>query len=236
MKKKNKIHRFESTVTKVETLTPTVRNLHLSVPDDFIFEPGQFVSLTVSCDGKDVKRPYSIASSPKKGIIELCIKKVEGGPCSTRLHKIKVGEKVKILGPAGHFTLNEKKDKDIVFISTGTGIAPFRSMIHDILKSGHKKNVKLLTGYRYEDESLYKEELSELEKKHQNFSHHASITRPSENYQGQKGRVQELIKTHIKDTNQTFLLCGLNAMIQDVKSLLLTLEIPEDNIHFERWD
>ncbi len=230
------IQRFESEIFKIENLTPTVKNFYLTTPEGFEFKAGQFVSLTININGEEVKRAYSIASNPENKHIELCIKKVSGGKATPFIFEMKEGSKVPVLGPTGKFTLENKKDKDIVFISTGTGVAPFRSMIYELLNSNFDKKIILLNGFRYENEILFKNEFEELEEKHQNFSYHVTLTRPSENFQGNIGRMQTLIDKYIKNTNQTFLLCGLNAMIQDVKTFLLVLGVAEENIHFERWD
>lgn len=230
-----KIQSFESTVLKVEKLTPTVKNIHLSIPTNFTFKAGQFVTLFFNIDGKEIRRLYSIASPPNYSHIELCIKRIEKGMVSNLLHKIKEGDKIKVLGPAGHFTLENKKDKDLVLISTGAGIAPFRSMINELLKSKFNKKIILLTGFRYENEVLYREELEKLSQKHPNLMYKITITRPGEDYQGTIGRVPELIKKiNIKD--KIFFLCGLYEMIKDVKDFLISLGVSEENIHFERWD
>ena len=230
------IQRFESAVLKVEQLTPTVKNIHLSVPDTFEFKAGQFVSLILDINRKEIQRSYSIASSPGLDHIELCIKKINGGPGSTFLHKVKEWDKIKILGPAGNFTLENKRDKEFVFISVGTGIAPFRSMTHELLNLNSQSKINLLAGFRYENEILYEKEFRRLAEQNKNFIYHTTITRPQNNYIGNVGRVHELIKSTIKDTNKRFLLCGLYAMIQDVKKFLLSMGVPETQIHYERYD
>src|SRR3989338_616274 len=230
------LQRFESTISKIEELTPTVKNLHLSVPNDFNFTAGQFVSLVLPAKEKEIRRSYSIASPPGLNHIELCVKKVDGGPGSTFLHNQKRGKKINVLGPAGKFVIGEKKDKDIVFISTGAGVAPFRSMINELLNSGHKNKIYLLTGFRYENEILYEKEFKQLAEKHKNFIYKTTITRPGEGYSGNVGRVQELIISSVEETDKRFFLCGLNAMIQDVKDFLFSIGVAEENIYFERWD
>lgn len=230
------IHRFESTIFKIEELSPTVKNIYLTVPKDFGFKAGQFVSLALNLGEKQIKRSYSIASNPRLPHIELCVKKVDGGVGSTFLHKVKEGDKINVLGPAGGFTLGNKKDKDIVFISTGTGVAPFRSMLYELLDSNFHRKIILLNGFRYENEVLYKNEFEDFAKKHSNFNYHVAITRPIENFKGDKGRVHALIEKYVKINNRRFFLCGLNAMIVDVKDFLLNLGVKEDDIHFERWD
>ena len=233
----NKIHRFESDILKIEDLTPTVKNICISKPSDFKFSAGQFITLIFNIDGKDMRRAYSIASDPSLGHIELCIKKVEGGLACNFLHNMKKGDKIKTIGPAGRFILEGIEGEDIVFISTGTGIAPFRSMIFELLNLNYQGRIYLLNGFRYENEILYKKELAELSEKHSNFINYTIISRPSESYIGEIGRVQNLIQNHIAENFEgRFFLCGLSEMVNDVKLFLLSKGIPQTKIHCERYD
>src|SRR3989344_5323243 len=168
-----KVLTFESEVKVVWNLTDTVRMLILTVPDNFNHIPGQFASIIFHDEqGEEIRRPYSIASEVKSDhTIDLCIKIVEHGKASHYVSTLKTGDRIKLMGPMGRFMIPEQKqDQDIVFISTGTGIAPFRAMIRSRLQAEKKQQMYLFTGYRYEDEALYKEELESLMKKHHNFT------------------------------------------------------------------
>src|SRR3989338_5540311 len=114
---------FLSTVLKVIDLNHDVKCCKMSVPDNFEFQAGQYLSVSVAdANGKKIRRPYSIASSPnKKGFIELCVKKIDGGLASNFIHNLKKGDAVEFLGPIGNFVINENsKIKDLIFISNGT--------------------------------------------------------------------------------------------------------------------
>src|SRR3989338_10064278 len=118
--------RISTSVLKVQMITPTVRLIRLSIPKNFTFIAGQFITLIlVHADGKEVRRAYSIASEPslcKKGFMEICVKKVKGGVQSSRLHELEVGEKATIIGPLGQFIADERSlSTELVFVATGTG-------------------------------------------------------------------------------------------------------------------
>jgi len=233
----NKIHRFETTVLKTKELTPSVRSIDLSVPEDFKFDAGQYVSIVIDDNGKKIARSYSIASDPKLKHIELCVKKVENGPASCFLHRIKPGDKIRTIGPAGVFTLADKTESDVVFISTGTGITPFRSMIYELLSSNFKNKIYILSGFRYENEVLYKDEFEELKKGNDNLQNYEIVSQPTPNYNGEKGKVQDLIKKYIPENfSGRFFICGLTDMIDDVSEFLISSGTPKQKIHFEKYD
>jgi ferredoxin-NADP reductase len=229
--------KFESEVIEVSSLTPTVKSIFLSVPSEFIFEPGQYVNIIVTMpDGHIERRSYSIASA-SKGVVEICVDKVENGRVSPMLHELKKGHRIQVQGPLGVFVLkNNSKEKDNIFVAVGTGITPFVAMIPYLLQQT-KKKVILIDGYRHENEVLYKDVFSLLEKKHLNFKHYTVISKPSESHKGDKGHVQQLIEKHIPhDFEGDFYLCGLFNMIKEVGMLLTGRKVNKDRIIFERYD
>ena len=229
--------RFEAELLDVKQLTLTVKHFTFSVPDGFSFIPGQYVSLLVPfLDGKLVKRPYSIASSPsQKGVINLTIKNVEGGHGTSFLFTMQKGDTLTFIGSLGAFTLRNK-ESNLVFISTGTGIGPFRSMIKDLLEHGAQQQVYLFTGYRYEEEILYDEEFTTLAKKYTNFHYYTIFSQPK-NTTSEKGRVQDLLAKHLpQDFQGDFYLCGLHDMIDETKTFLEGKGFAKEHIYFERYD
>ncbi|MAG02243.1 hypothetical protein CMI42_02805 [Candidatus Pacearchaeota archaeon] len=230
---KKKIHKFKTKILGIKNLCEDTKHFIISTPDDFDFHPGQFISLIMDKDGGKIKRPYSIASKPAPLSLELCIKIIPDGNITPLLDKLREGNEIDALGPLGHFTIKDIS-KDLIFISTGTGITPFRSMIHHLLNNNHKNNVRLITGYRYEKGILYESELNGLSNKHSNFSYHRVLSRP-DNEKDQKGYVQDVLKKDIsKDAH--YYICGLKEMVNSVKDLLLKEGIPKENIFFEKYD
>src|SRR5882762_3138358 len=124
----------------------------------FDFEPGQFISIFAEKEGKRISRPYSIASWPEnKDYLELCIKIVEGGFMSNYLYHVPPGTKLQSIGPLGRFVIPEPIQYDTVFVATGTGVAPFISMLghiwHQHLDEGHEFHV--IFGVRYVHDLIY---------------------------------------------------------------------------------
>src|SRR6201996_1796910 len=156
-------------VIKIEQQTYNTRRFFIKVPELelFDFKPGQFVTLDLPIHEKPNKRwrSYSIASWPDgTNIIELVIVLLEGGAGTTYLfNEVTVGSELTLRGPQGIFTLPEPIEKDIFFICTGTGIAPFRSMSHHILNNNiAHRNIYLLFGCRQFGDALYRNELTDL--------------------------------------------------------------------------
>ena len=229
--------KFDSEVLDIKSIASDVKIFRFLAPDEFLFEPGQFVTLIVNVNGTFERRSYSI-SNHGKGFIETCVDKVENGRVSPYLHALKKKEKLTIQGPLGVFVL--KKDaieKENCFVATGTGITPFVAMIPYLL-SKTKKKVFLLAGFKHEDEVLYDEFFRGLKSKYSNFDYHFIISRPKrDDYKGSIGRVQQLIEEHITlNFSGDFYLCGLFKMIKDVGQLLTQRNINKERIVFERYD
>src|SRR6476659_1122349 len=124
---------FQATVSLIRDLTHDVRELELTLrePKEIAFKAGQFISFDVPKDGfpYPVTRPYSIASPPFiSDRLLLLFNLIPGGPGSTYLHGLREGDPMTFKGPAGSFFLRDDLNKRILFVATGTGIAPFRSM------------------------------------------------------------------------------------------------------------
>ena len=230
---RKKVFRFKSKIIKKINLTSNVKNLTLSVPKEFDFYPGQFVSLILNKDGKEIRRPYSISSPPYKNqsenSLDICIKIIPNGLATPLIDSLKIGDEIDVLGPMGTFIINDSLN-DLVFISTGTGIGPFKSMINYLLKNNFQNKIVLLTGYRYKEDVLYDKEFKELEKKHDNFTYHTILSKESEN-----DYVQNLVEKNI-NKNYHYYICGLKEMVNSVKELLEQKGIHKENVFFERYD
>jgi ferredoxin-NADP reductase len=232
---------FETTVQKVDDLTPRNKGIHFHLEGDhqLHYKPGQFMQVFVPVEGDKPRRTsYSIASVPRHtDRFELCVTLVEGGKSSSYLHSLKVGDKVTAMGPLGRFTMPEPLPRDTVFIATGSGIAPFRSMIGYLFDHGVRRNVYLVFGNRFDTDIIYKSEWEELARKFPNFKPQLSLSRPTDAWKGPKGYVQDQIEGFIPNPKEKdFYICGLTAMINGVQDKLLSLGVPKEQIHYERYD
>ena len=232
---------YETTVIETVDLTPRVKGLRFELNESksMAFKAGQFVQMHVPLDGEKVKRTsYSIASPPRDGRhFDLCITRVENGVSSNFLHGLKAGDKVTATGPLGRFTLPDPLARDSVFVCTGSGIAPFRSMINDLFDRKSGRNVYLVFGNRHEEDILYRREWEALARSHPNFRANLLLSRPRDGWSGPKGYVQDHIVPFVPDPlAKDFFICGLVKMIDAVQEKLLSLGVPKEQIHFERYD
>jgi len=116
------------------------------------FEPGQYMTIGVMVDGKIVQRPYSVASPPVEAGTEgyeFYVRLVEGGTFTPLLWELPVGHRMRIIGPKGKFTLEPDDDRVHVFISSGTGNAPFIAMMRELLAEGRPRRAIMLNGCSY---------------------------------------------------------------------------------------
>jgi len=230
---------YQTTVERVDVLSFNVKSFRLKFTEaiPLEFQAGQFVIVNVPKDGLVVKRAYSIASPPHdKGAIELCIQHVEKGIASTFFWKLKEGMAIDLSGPHGKFLLKEPMDSyEPIFMATGTGVAPLRSMIHDLVQRRAIKDIWLFFGCRYENSMLYDSEFRSLAAMRRNFHYIPTISRPKE-WHGEVGHVQQTFQKHIKEfANKEIYICGWLEMVKAVNQDLITMGVPKEQIHYEEW-
>jgi ferredoxin-NADP reductase len=238
-------------VRRILDETYNTRRFWVEVPEleKFDFKAGQFVTLDLPIHEKINKRwrSYSIASWPDNSkVFELLIVLLEGGAGSTYLFtETKEGSELSYRGPQGVFTLPEIIDRDLFFICTGTGIAPFRSMInHILLHNIPHKNIYLIFGCRTQKDLLYYDEMKEMQNKLNDFFYMPTLSR--ESWDGHTGYVHSLYEEICKKNKEAcedlqelkpakFYLCGWKAMIDDAKQKILALGYDRKSIHQELY-
>ena len=140
---------MQARLVSTHDLAPEVRHFEFEIAGctEFPFTPGQFVSIKEQVAGKEVTRAYSIASPPNGNRFSLCLNRVPEGLVSPRLFAMAVGEELEVQEPLGYFTLR-RPERPSVFVATGTGVAPFRSIL---LSSLPRQNtpITLLFGARH---------------------------------------------------------------------------------------
>jgi len=212
----------------------------------FDFKPGQFVTLDLPVSEKPARRwkSYSIASWPDgSNIFELVIVHLNGGAGTDYMFsEVKPGSELIYRGPQGVFTLPEALDKDLFLICTGTGIAPFRSMVHHIHENNiPHKNIHLIFGTRTKKDLLYYEELTQLESKLTGFKYLPTLSR--EEWEGRTGYVHDVYEEICRsraDANGNvapaiFYLCGWKNMIDEAKKRIVALGYEKKSIHQELY-
>jgi glycine betaine catabolism B len=226
-------------VIEIKQVTPNTRSFFIKVHEleNFDFKPGQFVTLDLPIHEKPNRRwrSYSIASCPNgTNIFELIIVLLDGGLGTTYLfNEVKIGSVLNFRGAQGVFYLPETIEKDLFLICTGTGIAPFRSMVQDIKnKNIAHKNIHLIFGCRTKEDLLYYDELKNLEKELTNFYYHPTLSR--EVWDGDKGYVHSIYEKLCSNTQEAnFWLCGWKNMIDEAKIKIQALGYDKKSIHQE---
>jgi CDP-4-dehydro-6-deoxyglucose reductase len=226
-------------VIRIENETADTRRFWIEVPElvSFNFIPGQFVTLDLPIHEKPNKRwrSYSISSSPDEtNVFELIIVLDNRGSGTPYLfNEVQVGTEIPIRGPQGVFTLKEPLDEDFILICTGTGIAPFRSMINNIKNNNiPHKNIYLVFGCRTKAGLLYHEEMLQLQKDIPGFHYVPTLSR--EHWSGHTGYVHAVYELLCIDKKPAiFFLCGWKGMIDEARKRITDMGYDKKVIHFE---
>ena len=207
----------------------------------FGFVPGQWLSVRASTpDGEEITRAYSIASPPSENAhFAFCLNRVQDGFMSNYLCGLEEGARIVFQGPFGDFILRPPL-RDTLFIATGTGIAPFRSMLHWLFAEDDRhygRQFWLLFGARREQDIYYREEFERLAAEHANFHFLPTLSRGSAEWNGMRGYVQEhLAETIGARTDMHAYICGLDRMVKANRELLKSLGWDRTSIRYEKYD
>lgn len=226
-------------VIRIEDETLTTKRYWIEVPEltAFDFIPGQFVTLDLPIHEKANKRwrSYSIASWPDgTNIFELVIVLDKLGAGTNYIFaEISVGSEFILRGPQGVFILKEPLDKDLFFICTGTGIAPFRSMINHIKNHNiPHQDINLIFGCRTKDTLLYYEEMKKMDESVEGFNYIPTLSR--EQWEGNTGYVHAIYESICQEKKPAnFFLCGWRGMIDEAKKRIVDMGYDRKDIHVE---
>ena len=241
------IHFHPLTVKKVQPETEDCVSIEFDVPDNlqdiFAFKQGQSLTIRKELNGEEVRRNYSICSSPLEGILKVAVKKVEGGLFSTYANeKLQKGEVLEVMPPVGkfHTTLDPVHKKNYVAFAAGSGITPMLSIIKTTLMTEPKSSFTLVYGNRTKNSIIFKEELEALKDKFMHrFRVYHVLSREITDAVINTGRIDaakcELYFDKLIDLKKSdeFFLCGPEEMIFCVRDSLINKGFPKENIHFE---
>ena len=204
-------------VSRTRALTHDVREIELTLtePASITFVPGQWVSFEIEREsGRPATRAYSIASSANRtNAIELVLNRVVDGPGSGYLFGLREGDATAFRGPLGAFVLRDSP-RDLLFVATGTGIAPFRSMLWSLAEASSSRLVTLVWGLRSERDLYYQDELIGLRERLPGFSFVTTLSQPTGAWPGTTGRVTGIVETRVASVgNLEAFLCGNGGMI-----------------------
>lgn len=244
------ISTFQGKLLDKKPLTEHVYLFTLQAVDHiYNFQPGQYTILHIpQGEGHAARRLYSMASPPsQKDSFELIVEILPNGVASQHLMKMNVGETVTCQGPAGMFVLSPQP-ADSVFLATGTGIAPVRSMIHHLFENHSDRKIYLFWGAPTLNDTYLIDEFKQLAEQNPNFYFMNCLSREqdlscvtdelSKRYfdLGHVNDAMEKVQPIVTQLNaHHYYVCGSPKMVESMKEYLAGKAIPKENIHFEKF-
>ncbi len=231
-------------------LSPSVVSLEFERVDGLplAFKAGQWLNLTLPLPGESIRRAYSIASPPwGASQFEIAVTLVQptsdipGGRGSALLHALQPGDVLDASGPHGFFVRDPYSPVSALFIATGTGVTPLRSMAQAAAAASAQASMRLLFGARHEEDILYRDEWRELEK-NIDFRADYTLSQPGDLWDGKRGYVQAHVREIWDELTARgkpahVYICGLKPMVTAVRDLLRNeMQLPREVVHSERYD
>jgi ring-1,2-phenylacetyl-CoA epoxidase subunit PaaE len=233
------------TVKKIKKLTPSSVAITFDIPKDLIqtfqFEAGQYITIKKEIKGKELRRAYSISSSPKQESITIGVKKVDRGGFSDYAHsKLAVGDSLEVMPPDGRFTFVPSEEfKNIAAFAAGSGITPMMSIAKTVLDSNPKNKFVLVYGNKSYEETMFYTDLVKLQLDYSDrffvyFTNSQAMEENSLVGRIDTSTVNYALKNKQKDVDfDAFYLCGPEQMIHKVTDTLVDNGISKDKILFE---
>ncbi len=227
----------EAEVLERTPLTNEITYLSLKIDDevDVDFLPGQHLHINYS---ERAERSFSMVSAFAFGnMVDLYVKRIPKGWFTNEvLDSLQPGDKLQVSLPHGEFYYREEDWRPMVFVATGTGIAPVRSVLESLLDDDDCPPVSLYWGMRTEKDLFLQEELESWAERLCEFQYQPVLSRPSEQWEGRRGYVQEALKEDLTDVSElSFYLCGSPEMISDVRKLLIQKGADPDYIYSDSF-
>ena len=217
-------------IQAINKLNDTIIEVSLRLPpnSNFEYNSGQYVNITKGT----IKRSYSVANAYREsGVLTFLIKKYENGLMSNYwFDEAKENDLLRIEGPIGSFFLRETEVENIIFLATGTGVAPIKAILESITESPKKllnKKIWIFTGARNQNDIFWQpNELNKIS----NLKYIPVLSRAFQDWKGEKGYIQDiLIKQNIPLENAQVYACGSNNMIESAKKLLIENGLNQKN-------
>lgn len=233
---------YDATIIKIINESDLVKRYFIKMPpeSEFHFKAGQFIMLHLPIESKVPNRSYSIASAPSDDrIFEICIiLKQDGLGTPYIFENFQEGTHVKVSKALGKFFLPEVIDHDLCFIATGTGIAPLRSQLWDLVnKKLPHQNIYMIFGNRWEKDIIYRKELEDLQLQKPEFRFIPVLSRSNEGWKGKNGYVHAIYEELFADKRPAFFyICGWSEMLNEARHRLKEMGYDKQYIKFESYD
>jgi ring-1,2-phenylacetyl-CoA epoxidase subunit PaaE len=217
-------------------------NVPTELQSNYKFVAGQYLNLKLTLDGEEIRRAYSICSSPESGELRIAVKAVKNGLFSQFANvKLKAGDTLEVGSPEGKFTFEPQADRqrNYAAFAAGSGITPILSIVQSVLLNEPKSTFVLVYGNKTPEETIFHQQLHDLQSQYVGrFFMHYSYTQAKVEYE-LFGRIEKssvnfiLNNKHKELTFDKFYLCGPEEMINTVSAVLKEHNVPEKNIKFE---
>lgn len=238
------------TIRDIRKETADCVSIAFDVPADlaeqFAFHAGQNITLRLPINGEEIRRSYSICSSPDDNELRIAVKHVDEGKFSAHANRnLKPGDKIDVLPPTGRFTLQPDATRNYHYVAfaAGSGITPIISIIKTVLRAEPQSRFTLIYGNRQRSSIIFKEELDALKNRYmERFAVIHVLSREHTDVPVQSGRIDvdkcEQLSRLLFDVKDIagFFICGPEEMIFSVKDWLLSQGVGKDKIHFELFN
>ncbi|WP_370226852.1 2Fe-2S iron-sulfur cluster-binding protein [Mesoflavibacter sp.] len=221
-------------------------SITFAVPDhlkeDYKFKAGQYITLKTDIEGKEVRRDYSLCTSPSSGNLTVAVKEVENGTFSKYANQVlKVGDTLDVAQPQGRFTFtpDTSKTRTIAAFAAGSGITPVLSILKTVLEEEPNSKFVLVYGNKTLKDTIFLNDLLDIQNKYSDRLTIQFLYSQSQEKDALFGRIEKstvnfIVKNKYKDVNiDAFYLCGPEGMINTVKDVLAENNIEDSKIFFE---
>lgn len=225
----------QAQVVKRKDLISTFHYFDFTTPQPLLFQPGQHISIKVSPERINC---YSIAGRDGPNKFNLLIDTKTGGLGSKFFSYLQGGNKISYLGPVGNFTLKTNDGaKHMVFLATGSGLAPLKCMIESMLKERKSSvPITLYWGLSKIEDLFWQDYLQKLSLDYPNFNAKIVIYNPSDKWHGRTGFITSLLEEDFEKMEDfAAYLCGNKNMIADASEILLRKKCPKERIYTEKY-
>jgi Na+-transporting NADH:ubiquinone oxidoreductase subunit F len=238
------IRQFQGVCDTIKDLTHDIKlvRIRLIDPPEITYKAGQYVQLEAPAYGDNpepVYRAYSMASTPSdRKHIDLVIRLVPGGICTTWVHTIlKEGDPVCLNGPYGDFVLRET-DRDILFVAGGSGLAPIRSFLFQMVEEGSERDAVFYFGAVGKRDLYMVDEMAAFEKKLPHFRFVPALSKPApeDAWTGEAGLITEVIDRLESDPKEKEIyVCGSPGMVDAVEKTLTARGVPAERVFYDKF-
>jgi ring-1,2-phenylacetyl-CoA epoxidase subunit PaaE len=249
-KKKNDDHKSNDylslKVRQIVTETPDAVTIYFEQPEPYLdYKAGQFITIILDIEGKEVRRSYSLCTSPFVDPYPgVTVKRVAKGLVSNYLiDKLRPGKTVEIMKPMGNFTTtyHSQNQNHYVMIAAGSGVTPLMGIAKSVLINEPKSKVTMLYCSRSEEQIIFKEALASLSTQYgERFEVIHNLTKPSAAWTGaagrlDKGRIGEILSAQLQQSDIRFFICGPEGLMQASLEVLQDSGVPKDRILTESF-